>query len=100
MTSPTGWSGANIAAVRTVAADVIGAVSLRPTGPPLRGSDRAVVVRAAVDGGPRTVVVKAFAPVRAGEGGNGRPPRCPCYPGGTRGRWGEAPLALAPAFRG
>lgn len=61
-------TGADSRAVLEAAAEAIGARSLRPVGAPLRGSQRTVVIRAAVDGGPGTVVVKAFAPNRAGEG--------------------------------
>lgn len=41
---------------------------LTPAGSALRGSDRSVVLRAFVNGGPETVIVKAFDPARAGEG--------------------------------
>jgi hypothetical protein len=54
--------------VLRAAGAVMGGRDLRPVGAPLRGSDRATVVRALLDGGPATVVVKAFAPARAGEG--------------------------------
>ncbi|MGH8974215.1 MAG: hypothetical protein ACRD0C_13580, partial [Acidimicrobiia bacterium] len=50
------------------AAVALGAAGLEPQGRPLRGGDRALVIRALVDGGPDSVVVKAFDPARAGEG--------------------------------
>lgn len=54
--------------VLTEAAAAMGVRSLQPIGEPLRGSDRAVVQRVAVDPGPGTAVVKVFASERAGEG--------------------------------
>ncbi|CAN5149137.1 hypothetical protein BH20ACT5_BH20ACT5_25030 [soil metagenome] len=41
---------------------------LTPVGQPLRGSDRAMVLRALVDSGPETVVVKCYYAATAGEG--------------------------------
>lgn len=54
--------------VLRAAAGALGAARLEPQGTPLRGGDRAVVIRALVDGGPASVVVKAFDPARAGDG--------------------------------
>jgi hypothetical protein len=113
--------------VLRAAAGALGAARLEPQGTPLRGGDRAVVVRALVDGGPVSVVVKAFDPARAGDGffreaaalrvageRDGPVPRLLAVASealpplgalaaevlaATRRSWGVVPLDLAPAFR-
>ncbi len=102
--------------VLRAAAGALEAERLEPQGTPLRGGDRAVVIRVLVDGGPASVVVKAFDAARAGDGfvreaaalrvageRDGPVPRLLALAAevlaATRRSWGVVPLDLAPALR-